>query len=92
MWKGRRIDGGASRQQSPCQHLARLRHGHALLTAGLAATVTLVGAPGSGFYPGALDHVHAFRASIFAMVAIPAICVLLSTALGPPHRRLHPGA
>ncbi|KVN32330.1 MFS transporter [Burkholderia stagnalis] len=45
-----------------------------------------------GAHPGALDYVHAFRASMFAMVAILAMCVLLSMALGPLHRRLHPGA
>ncbi|MBN3819283.1 MFS transporter, partial [Paraburkholderia sp. Se-20369] len=45
-----------------------------------------------GAHPGALDYVHAFRASMFAMVAILAMCVLLSMALGPMHRRLHPEA
>lgn len=45
-----------------------------------------------GAHPGALDYVRAFRVSMYAMAAILAICVLLSMALGPLHRRLHPGA
>ncbi len=45
-----------------------------------------------GAHPGAFDYVPAFRASMFAMVAILAMCVLLSMALGPLHRRPHPGA
>lgn len=45
-----------------------------------------------GVTPHAADYVHAFRTSMFALVAILLASVALSTALGPMHRRLHAGA
>ncbi|WP_322012856.1 MFS transporter [Paraburkholderia sp. J12] len=45
-----------------------------------------------GAHPEVVDYVHAFRTTMFALVAVLAVCVVLSTALGPLHRRLHAGA
>lgn len=45
-----------------------------------------------GVTPHAADYVHAFRTSMFALVAILLASVALSAALGPMHRRLHAGA
>ncbi|WP_322068400.1 MFS transporter [Paraburkholderia bannensis] len=42
-----------------------------------------------GAHPGALDYAAGFKVSMFALVAILGVCVLLSMALGPLHRRLH---
>ncbi|WP_296652938.1 MFS transporter [Paraburkholderia sp.] len=42
-----------------------------------------------GAAPDVVDYVHAFRTSMFALVAILLPCALLSAALGPLHRRLH---
>ena len=44
-----------------------------------------------GAHPDAFDYRHAFRVSMFALVAILILCAVLSTALGPLHRRLHSG-
>ncbi|RQS65953.1 MFS transporter [Burkholderia sp. Bp8963] len=44
-----------------------------------------------GAHPGALDYVHAFRTSMFVLVAVLAAGVLLSAMLGPLHRQLHAG-
>ncbi|CAG9213246.1 Permeases of the major facilitator superfamily [Paraburkholderia tropica] len=43
-----------------------------------------------GAHPAALDYVQGFRISMFALVGILGVCVLISLALGPMHRRLHP--
>lgn len=43
-----------------------------------------------GVNPAELDYVQGFRTSMFALVAVQMICVLLSIALGPLRRRLHP--
>ncbi|WP_233861772.1 MFS transporter [Paraburkholderia adhaesiva] len=42
-----------------------------------------------GTNPGVVDYVHAFRTSMFALVAILVPCAVLSSALEPLHRRLH---
>lgn len=42
-----------------------------------------------GVHPDATTYAQAFRTSMFAVVAIQAICALLSMALGPLHRLLH---
>ncbi|WP_321817158.1 MULTISPECIES: MFS transporter [unclassified Paraburkholderia] len=43
-----------------------------------------------GEHPGALDYAAGFKVSMFALVAILCVCVVLSMALAPLHRRLHP--
>ncbi|PRE10312.1 MFS transporter [Burkholderia multivorans] len=45
-----------------------------------------------GAAPSPLDYVRGFRTSMFALSAILAVCVVLSAALGPIHRRLHAAA
>ncbi|MBN3787150.1 MFS transporter [Burkholderia sp. Ac-20353] len=45
-----------------------------------------------GAHPAAPDYVHAFRTSMFVLVAVLVAGVLLSAMLGPLHRRLHAGA
>ncbi|MBB2927661.1 MFS transporter [Paraburkholderia silvatlantica] len=42
-----------------------------------------------GAAPGMTDYAHAFRTTMFALVAILLPCALLSMALGPLHRRMH---
>ncbi|MGU7773076.1 MFS transporter [Burkholderia sp. MR1-5-21] len=42
-----------------------------------------------GAHPGTLDYVHAFRTSMLALAAVLAMCLLLSSALRPMHRRRH---
>ncbi|WP_118180290.1 MFS transporter [Paraburkholderia phosphatilytica] len=42
-----------------------------------------------GAQPGAHDYALAFKLSMFALVAIIALCTGLSMALGPLHRRAH---
>ncbi|WP_431824761.1 MFS transporter [Burkholderia sp. F1] len=42
-----------------------------------------------GAHPAALDYVQGFRTSMFALTAVLLVCIALSTALGPLHRRLH---
>ncbi len=42
-----------------------------------------------GEHPAALDYAAGFKVSMFALVTILSVCVLLSMALGPLHRRLH---
>lgn len=42
-----------------------------------------------GAHPGVLDYAAGFKVSMFSLVAILGVCVLLSMALGPLHRRLH---
>lgn len=45
-----------------------------------------------GANPGAVDYTHAFRITMFALVAVLLPCMVLSAALGPLHRRLHASA
>jgi EmrB/QacA subfamily drug resistance transporter len=42
-----------------------------------------------GAAPAAVDYVHAFRVAMFSLAAILLPCVVISTALGPLHRRIH---
>jgi EmrB/QacA subfamily drug resistance transporter len=42
-----------------------------------------------GVHPAGVDYVHAFRTTMFVLVAILLVGLALSTALGPLHRRLH---
>ncbi|RAR49163.1 EmrB/QacA subfamily drug resistance transporter [Paraburkholderia unamae] len=42
-----------------------------------------------GATPAAADYAHAFRTTMFALVAVLLPCAALSSALGPLHRRRH---
>ncbi len=44
-----------------------------------------------GMHPVAADYALGFKASMHALAGVLAACVLLSSALGPLHRRLHRG-
>ncbi|MFL6665808.1 MAG: MFS transporter [Burkholderia ambifaria] len=45
-----------------------------------------------GAQPGALDYVQGFRTAMWALTVVLLVCVALSAALGPMHRRAHAGA
>ncbi|WP_334042039.1 MFS transporter [Burkholderia ambifaria] len=45
-----------------------------------------------GAQPGALDYVQGFRTAMWALAVVLLVCVALSAALGPMHRRAHAGA
>ncbi|WP_175911558.1 MFS transporter [Burkholderia sp. BCC1640] len=45
-----------------------------------------------GAQPGALDYVHGFRTAMWALTVVLLLCVALSAALGPMHRRARAGA
>lgn len=42
-----------------------------------------------GAHPAAADYVHGFRTAMFALTAVLVVCIALSAALGPMHRRMH---
>ncbi|WP_027797084.1 MFS transporter [Paraburkholderia acidipaludis] len=42
-----------------------------------------------GAHPAVADYAHAFRTTMFVLVGVLLVCVALSLALGPLHRRLH---
>lgn len=45
-----------------------------------------------GAQPGALDYVQGFRTAMWALTVVLLVCVALSAALGPMHRRMRAGA
>ncbi|MDN7902882.1 MFS transporter [Burkholderia diffusa] len=45
-----------------------------------------------GAQPGALDYVQGFRTAMWALTVVLLVCVALSAALGPMHRRVRAGA
>ncbi|KAB0655800.1 MFS transporter [Burkholderia diffusa] len=45
-----------------------------------------------GAQPGALDYVQGFRTAMWALAVVLLVCVALSAALGPMHRRMRAGA
>ena len=45
-----------------------------------------------GAQPGALDYVQGFRTAMWALTVVLLVCVALSAALGPMHRRAQAGA
>ena len=45
-----------------------------------------------GAQPRALDYVQGFRTAMWALTVVLLVCVALSAALGPMHRRAHAGA
>lgn len=57
-----------------------------------AATIGGVFFARLGVHPAAIDYVQGFRTSMFTLTVVLLVCVALSTALGPLHRRLHAGA
>ncbi|WP_174906397.1 MFS transporter [Burkholderia diffusa] len=44
-----------------------------------------------GAQPGALDYVQGFRTAMWALAVVLLVCVALSAALGPMHRRVRAG-
>lgn len=54
-----------------------------------AATLGGVFFSALGANPDVAGYAHAFRTTMFALVAVLLVCVALSAALGPLHRRLH---
>lgn len=44
-----------------------------------------------GAQPGALDYVQGFRTAMWALTVVLLVCVALSAALGPMHRRVRAG-
>ncbi|HGL4258655.1 MFS transporter [Burkholderia dolosa] len=42
-----------------------------------------------GAHPVAADYVHGFRTAMFALTVVLVVCIALSAALGPMHRRMH---
>ncbi|WP_321934798.1 MFS transporter [Paraburkholderia sp. J8-2] len=81
--------------------LAEVAPEHAGIASGMVTATLQIGAAvgaatlGGLFFsklgaaPGMLDYAHAFRTTMFSLVAILLPCALLSTALGPLHRRMH---
>ncbi|WP_175695181.1 MFS transporter [Burkholderia ambifaria] len=45
-----------------------------------------------GAQPAALDYLQGFRTAMWALTVVLLMCVALSAALGPMHRRVHAGA
>jgi len=45
-----------------------------------------------GAQPGALDYVQGFRMAMRTLTVVLLVCVALSAALGPMHRRVRAGA
>lgn len=56
-----------------------------------AATLSGIFFGALGAHPAPADYAQGFKATLHALVAVLAACTLLSLALGPLHRRLHPG-
>ena len=81
--------------------LAEVEPGRAGIASGMVTATLQIGAAvgaatlGGLFFsklgaaPAVIDYVHAFRTTMFSLVAILLPCALLSSALGPLHRRTH---